>query len=161
MNQSIISPSLTCTISSCQETPFRRSYKDFLMVCTPGNTTWENKSNLLLWCNKWIVTSWYRAITWPIVGLTLYGLNFSEVTKTYLNLMVVEILSQVRQGYIHKDFRQQVRNLFASPVLKDRINNTWVFTAYTAVPTYSTYIVAADVLRRKKPGHQQPWYWPS
>ena len=38
------------------------------------------------------------------------------------------------KGYIriHKDFRQQVRNLFASPVLKDRINKTYVFTAYIA-----------------------------
>ena len=36
---------------------------------------------------------------------------------------------------IHKDLRQQVRDLFASPVLKDRINKTYVFTAYIAVRT--------------------------
>ena len=34
---------------------------------------------------------------------------------------IVSVLGYIR---IHKDFRQQVRNLFASPVLKDRINNT-------------------------------------
>ena len=36
---------------------------------------------------------------------------------------------------IQKDFRQQVKNLFASPVLKDRVNKTYVFTAYIAVRT--------------------------
>ena len=97
-------------------------------------------NELIQHCEDWngLLLVQHQAITLISIDLTLYVLNFSEGTSNiYLHFM----------SFLH-------------------VNNTYVVEIPPGVrqgPAYSTISISWLLMswRRKEPGHQQPWYWPS
>ena len=121
--------------------------------------------NSWLFYPSWQATCFERPLSWVafIEGFHCISVSFSLFPG--VNPEVVSKLTGVLNPLRAKFFRGN-RNIylyFMSFLQIDMTQGVEIIPQIRQEPTYSTRSISWLLMswRRKEPGHQQPWYWPS
>ena len=151
-------------------TKFMQQYAQIYKITSP-NRIWLSFS-LTIHVYKFDIsshghkmTSIFKYLKWiPVIAIV----HCTSQTFTTVNMSqwYQNINNQYDINTIHAKFFRCIINLYSRFKSFFHIDITQVALILPQVrkgPTYSTYSISWPLMswRRKEPGHQQPWYWPS